>query len=235
MNYSHCRDNGYTECERNTCLVDPQLIARVNSHSSSLGWSARNYTQFWGRKFSEGLKLRLGTNEPKNRVKQMTRITNKLDLEKLPRNFNSINHWPNGFISDIVDQGWCGSSWAISTTSVASDRFAVLSKGKEIVKLAPQQMLSCVRNQQGCSGGHLDRAWNYIRRVGLVDEDCYPYVMGVNRCKVSRRDSLESLMCNRPLERSELYKMGPAYSLRNETDIMLEIAHSGPVQGKNYF
>lgn len=28
-----------------------------------------------------------------------------------------------------------------------------------------------------------------------------------------------------------LYKMGPAYSLNNETDIMLEIFHYGPVQG----
>lgn len=32
--------------------------------------------------------------------------------------------------------------------------------------------------------------------------------------------------------RTELYKVGPAYRLGNETDIMQEIRDSGPVQGK---
>lgn len=32
--------------------------------------------------------------------------------------------------------------------------------------------------------------------------------------------------------RDALYKMGPAYSLNNETDIMWEIFHYGPVQGE---
>lgn len=51
---------------------------------------------------------------------------------------------------------------------MASDRFAILSKGREMVQLAPQQMLACVRRQQGCSGGHLDTAWQYLRRTGYA-------------------------------------------------------------------
>lgn len=34
-------------------------------------------------------------------------------------------------------------------------------------------------------------------------------------------------------EKDSLYKMGPAYSLNNETDIMWEIYHYGPVQGNH--
>lgn len=107
--------------------------------------------------------MRLGTKEPTYRVKAMTRLSNKGQI--LPREFNSINHWP-GLVTDVVDQGWCGSSWAVSTASVASDRFGVHTKGKDAVTLAPQQLLSCVRKQQGCTGGHLDWAWNYIRKIG---------------------------------------------------------------------
>lgn len=62
--------------------------------------------------------------------------------------------------------GWCGSSWVLSTTSVASDRFAIQSKGKEIVQLAPQHILSCARRQRGCSGGHLDAAWRFLNKRG---------------------------------------------------------------------
>ena len=58
------------------------------------------------------------------------------------------------------------SSWAVSTASVASDRFSVKSKGQEMVEMAPQQLLSCAKRQQGCTGGHLDIAWNYFRRLG---------------------------------------------------------------------
>lgn len=162
---STCKHSGNTTCEPDVCLIDDSLIKNVNSISRTLGWSATNYTEFWGRKYGEGLELRLGTKEPTYRVKAMTKLTNK--PESLPRNFNALEdeRW-SGFISPIYDQGWCGSSWAISTASVASDRFGIQTKGKEAVELSPQHLLSCVRKQSGCSGGHLDWAWNYIRRTG---------------------------------------------------------------------
>lgn len=95
----------------------------------------------------------------------MTKISNK--PESIPRSFNAMQEgkW-TGFITPVYDQGWCGSSWAISTATVASDRFGIHTKGKEDVALSPQQLLSCVRKQSGCSGGHLDWAWNYVRKTG---------------------------------------------------------------------
>lgn len=41
------------------------------------------------------------------------------DPNALPRFFDSRDEWD---ISGIQDQQWCGSSWAISTAAVASDR-----------------------------------------------------------------------------------------------------------------
>lgn len=193
------------------------------------GWRATNYTEFWGRKFSDGLDLRLGTFEPTYPVKAMTRLTNRRG--ELPQSFDARDQWP-GFVTHVVDQGWCGSSWAVSTTSVASDRYAILSKGREVVQLAPQQLLSCVRKQRGCNGGHLDVAWNYLRRIGLANEECYPYEASRSKCRVHRGADLVSLKCQLPskVPRQHFYQMGPAYSLNNETDIMAEIQRSGPVQ-----
>lgn len=164
---SACSKDGQAHCEQNVCLIDESLINNVNTLSRTIGWSATNYTEFWGRKYDEGLELRLGTKEPTYKVKAMTKLSNK--PESLPRNFNAFeeSRW-SGFISPIYDQGWCGASWAVSTASVASDRFGIQTKGKESVELSPQQLLSCVRRQLGCSGGHLDWAWNYIRKIGCV-------------------------------------------------------------------
>lgn len=152
-------------CEQDVCLIDNSLVQNVNSISNTLGWRAANYSEFWGHKYAEGIELRLGTKEPAHRVKAMTKLSNK--KEKLPKTFNALEEekWQS-FISPIYDQGWCGASWAISTAAVASDRFGIQTKGKESVVLSPQHLLSCVRKQLGCSGGHLDWAWNYIRKIG---------------------------------------------------------------------
>lgn len=105
--------------------------------------------------------MRLGTFEPRVKVKSMSRLGHS--TEQLPSQFNALTRW-SGLISDIHDQGWCGSSWAVSTSSVGSDRLGINSK--EVVDLASQHLLSCVRHQQGCTGGHLDNAWRYLNRLG---------------------------------------------------------------------
>lgn len=52
---------------------------------------------------------------------------------------------------------------------MASDRLAIQSQGKQIYQLSVQNLLACnSRGQQGCNGGHLDRAWNFMKRYGSV-------------------------------------------------------------------
>lgn len=226
-NLCRCLITGQEQCDTDLCLIDNDLIKNVNLMHPT--WRAKNYTEFWGRKYSEGLKLRTGTFEPMYTVKRMSRLSNKMD--GVSQSFDARQNWPNS-VSEPKDQGWCGSSWVVSTAAVASDRFAILSKGKEMVDLSAQQLLSCVRKQQGCNGGHLDVAWSYLRKTGVVEEGCYPYIAEHKRCKVRARDNLLSLGCEVPTKvpRTDLYKMGPAYALNNETDIQKEIQTSGPVQ-----
>jgi hypothetical protein len=88
------------------------------------------------------------------------------DAKRLPTSFDARSKW-QGLIDEVKDQGWCGSSWALSTVQVAADRLAIMSNGREQVELATQQLLECNRRgQQGCQGGHLDRAWLHVRKYG---------------------------------------------------------------------
>ncbi|KAK5647252.1 hypothetical protein RI129_002144 [Pyrocoelia pectoralis] len=219
-------------CERNACLIQENIIDAVNQRPDQYQWRASNYTEFWGRRLDEGIKLRLGTLQPHRFVRRMSPVRRIYDPNLLPPQFDSNQKW-RGYITPIQDQGWCGASWAMSTTATASDRFAILSEGLERVQLSSQNLLSCNnRGQQSCNGGYLDKAWLFLRKYGIVDENCYPYVGHDDSCRLPKSGNLISARCSLPLNvgRREKYKVGPAYRLGNETDIMYEIMESGPVQ-----
>jgi hypothetical protein len=142
-------------------LNNQKLISDVNRDASRLGWKAGSYDVFDGYKLQQGLDRRLGTFYPRVKVKSMSRLGHK--IEDLPRNYNAIEIGVTSF-SGIRDQGWCNSSWAVSTASVSSDRLGL--KSNEFVNISAQHLLSCTPKQKGCSGGHLDNAWRFLNRIG---------------------------------------------------------------------
>ncbi|XP_044746629.1 tubulointerstitial nephritis antigen-like [Coccinella septempunctata] len=235
-NICKCEQIGNTVeflCERNHCLMNTLLIETVN-RERNYGWTATNYSKFWGKTLEEGIATRLGTLQPERFVMNMNPVRKIYNPDILPRQFDSTIEWPN-YISKIQDQGDCAASWAISTAAVASDRFGILSKGQEIVKLSAQELISCDKRgqqTQNCKGGYLDRAWAFIKHRGLVDEDCFPYEGYDKECAIDIFGDLRANGCRIPAnsQRTSKYVTAPAYRLGNETDIMYEIMVSGPVQ-----
>lgn len=216
-------------CDTDVCIIEEEILYNVNADSH--GWTASNYSDFWGETLDRGIKYRLGTLQPQKDVIRMNPVKRYYNPASIPRQFDSLTKWPR-YINGIQDQQWCGSSWAISTAAVASDRYGIISKGKEEVQLSAQNILSCLPRGKGCEGGRLDRAWTFVRKYGVVDEQCFPYTGRNTTCSIRRLGPLRAAGCVPPKysERTERYKVGPAYRLGNETDIMYEIMRSGPVQ-----
>ncbi|XP_047540436.1 tubulointerstitial nephritis antigen [Vanessa atalanta] len=214
-------------CENDPCIMDSDVIFGVNRGSS---WRAYNYTQFYGRKLKDGLVFKLGTLPLSRETRLMGPIRHDKDIN-YPTHFDARERWPN-YISPVVDQEWCGSDWAISIATVASDRFAIQSNGAESMVLSPQSLVSCNRNQQrGCHGGHIDVAWNFVRGKGIVDEECFPYKAADTKCPFRSKGNLIEAGCRIPVkQRTSRYKVAPPGRLSNERDIMYDIMDSGPVQ-----
>lgn len=219
-------------CDDNVCLVRTELIDAINQ--GNFGWKASNYSFLWGKTLNEGIRYRLGTFRPSRTTLEMTEI-HLNEEENLPENFDSRQKWHN-LIQPIRDQGDCASSWAFSTTNLASDRLGIESQGRERISLSPQHLISCQhRGQRGCHGGHLDRAWWYLRKKGVVTESCYPYESWLTdengKCKAKTwQNGNGKVRC--PSGKEDIihyftpsYRVGP-----KEKAIMKEIYEKGPVQ-----
>ncbi|XP_060840607.1 uncharacterized peptidase C1-like protein F26E4.3 isoform X2 [Rhopalosiphum padi] len=238
INCNKCRCqkiNGNTTqmCDENECLIDPSLLNTIKIQSHQFGWSARNYSEFWGRTYDDGLKWRLGTLQSPEKILQIVPLKAVFHKDELKSSFDLRKVWGER-ITDPIDQGWCGASWAISTVQVITDRFVIITRGLMGDALSPKHLLSCnsFGPQRGCEGGHLITAWNWVRKFGLVTEECNPWDGQMTGCAVSNKSSNNELIvpCPSSTKTAQLRRVGLMYRVTTEEGIMNEIMNWGSVQ-----
>jgi len=86
-------------------------------------------------------------------------------------------------VSEVKNQGQCGSCWAFSTTGSLESAYAL--KNGKIVEFSEQQLVDCDHNgDMGCNGGLMDNAFGWIENNGgLCTEQDYSYTARTGTCK----------------------------------------------------
>ena len=140
--------------------------------------------------------------------------TNKVHVS--PVNAQSVD-WTDMWTS-VKDQKACGSCWAFSATAGFESRYALNSGAKKVSKLfAEQELVDCDPQSDGCNGGLMTYAFEYLEENGFCLESQYPYTARDGTCKAS------SLCGSGPMDKA--YVELPS---GNEDKLLSELAN-GPV------
>ncbi|XP_075885396.1 cathepsin K [Nelusetta ayraudi] len=98
-------------------------------------------------------------------------MTFNTSVHRMPK---SLDYRKKGWVTSVKNQGSCGSCWAFSSAGALEGQLA--KSTKKLVDLSPQNLVDCVKENDGCGGGYMTNAFHYVQENGGIDsEEAYPY------------------------------------------------------------
>lgn len=169
------------------------------------------------------------------------------DRIELPKNFDARERWP-GWITNVMDQGACGSCWSFSSSGVFGDRIKIASEGRDMPAddaISQYHVAACMKCTNStntvcksvCSGHYMDEVLEFMKKKGAYS------TKAIN----SHTNNGTQYICFKPTpgQEARLYKASNAYRVNpydiseissnsekrasNEYSIMHDIFTHGPV------
>ena len=115
------------------------------------------------------------------------RLTTSKNVVELPTEYlrENVDWTTQGAVQPVKYQGSCGSCWAFSAVG-ALEGLSAIKRGK-LQDFSEQELVDCSTKygNQGCNGGLMTNAFNYVKDNGISTQSAYPYKASDQSCKAT--------------------------------------------------
>ncbi len=170
--------NRYNIWQANKKIVE---VHNAGNHSFTLGMN-----QFADLKNKEFVSM---MNGYRSDLRSRSHSTKVFDYDPTGTKTDTVDWRTKGYVTEIKNQGQCGSCWAFSTTGSLEGQ--TFKKSGKLVSLSEQNLVDCSGKygNNGCKGGLMDNAFKYIKaNDGIDTESSYPYRAHDERCTFKASD-----------------------------------------------
>ena len=100
----------------------------------------------------------------------------------------SIDWRQKNAVTEVKDQGQCGSCWSFSSTGALEGIYSIMNQ--QLYSFSEQELVDCssglTYGNHACNGGLIDNAFQYTIDNGLCKEEEYPYTAEKGNCYSSK-------------------------------------------------
>jgi len=131
----------------------------------------------------------LGTSN-KFRNRENESVGRFMGLPKHIKVPEAIDWREKGVVTPVKNQGQCGSCWAFSATGSLESFYALQNKlkGDDLKQFSEQELVDCsgAQGNEGCGGGLMNYAFDYVIKNKIAIEEEYPYRAKNMKCKADK-------------------------------------------------
>merc|ERR1719247_2814677 len=138
------------------------------------------------------------------------------------RNVSGVN-----WLDQVLDQGSCGSCYAVATTRMLSARHRIRQQRPNHEPFSISFPLMCSEYSQGCGGGYAFLASKWSHDVGLVPESCGSYSGEASGSQCGLQCDVNLL--EKRWRADNYHYVGGYYGGASEPEMIRELVTGGPL------
>ena len=170
-------------------LANDAIIAAHNALNRSY-WLGHN--RFSDLTLDEFVRVHVGHAKPARPSQERNFDHSLVEASRPISGFNhmgnasSLDWTTKGAVTPVKNQEMCGSCWAFSAIGAVEGHFAIA--GHPLAALSVEQVVACDNVESGglddgCNGGKMDNAFDWIKTHPLCSNAGYPYASYAGRTK----------------------------------------------------